>query len=200
MDRRSEEIVKQLPTGLLRWYPFAAGANALYVGDSESEMASMLMSDMGLKLETASVTELENISTSRGYDYIICVSGLEILKDIKGGLQKLKSLLDPSGIMLLGMNNRLGIRYFTGDKDPYTGQVFDGIENYSGIKDDDLKGRMFSKSEIEECLDEAGFIRKKFFSVLNDLDNPTFLFAEDYLPNEDRIALYPHIIRLIRFS
>lgn len=185
MDRRSEEIVKQLPTGLLRWYPFAAGANALYIGDSESEMASMLMSDMGLKLETASVTELENISTSRGYDYIICVSGLEILKDIKGGLQKLRSLLDPSGIMLLGMNNRLGIRYFTGDKDPYTGQVFDGIENYSGIKDDALKGRMFSKSEIEECLDEAGFIRKKFFSVLNDLDNPTFLFAEDYLPNED---------------
>ena len=185
MDRRSEEIVKQLPTGLLRWYPFDAGANALYIGDSESEMASMLMSDMGLKLETASVTELENISVSRGYDYIICVSGLEILKDIKGGLQKLKSLLVPSGIMLFGMNNRLGIRYFTGDKDPYTGQVFDGIENYSGIKDDALKGRMFSKSEIEECLDEAGFIRKKFFSVLNDLDNPTFLFAEDYLPNED---------------
>ena len=54
-----------------------------------------------------------------------------------------------------------------------------------GKKEDVFRGRMYSQAEVRSMLQEAGFSSLKFYSVLPDLEHPAFLFAEDYLPNED---------------
>lgn len=34
-------------------------------------------------------------------------------------------------------------------------------------------------------LDSAGWTNRKFYSVFPDLDAPSFIFAEEYIPNEE---------------
>lgn len=122
------------------------------------------------------------------FDYIIAIETLETLESPAGYLSHLKSLLKPDGTLLLGMNNRFGLRYFCGDRDPYTERNFDGIEGYRRAyakKEDTFQGRCYSQAELRSMLQSSGFETFQFYSVLSDLKNPSFLYAEDYLPNED---------------
>lgn len=123
-----------------------------------------------------------------GFDYIIAIETLEKLESPAGFLTHLKSLLKPDGTLLLGMNNRFGLRYFCGDRDPYTERNFDGIEGYQRAyskKEDIFQGRCYSRAELRAMLQSSGFETFQFYSVLTDLKNPSLLYAEDYLPNED---------------
>ena len=186
--REGRELVKELPTGLLRWYHFERGARALYVGADEDAMAGMLREDKGLALEIVEAEDLLDLKEQNGFDYIICSARIEKLKDIEGTLRVLKAALKSGGVMLLGMNNRLGLRYFIGDRDPYTQRNFDGIEDYwraYNKNEDTFKGRMYSRDELERMLKKAGFDSMKVYSVLPDLSDPSLIYAEGFLPNED---------------
>ena len=39
---KDKEIIRQIQKGLLRWYDFAPGSRALYIGDAESPLAEYL--------------------------------------------------------------------------------------------------------------------------------------------------------------
>jgi len=129
------------------------------------------------------------------YDYVLSVAAPERLKDPASLLTELRSRLKPDGRLLLGMNNRLGIRYFCGDKDPYTGQCFDGTDDYFRAyrsPEDGFDGRCYDRQQLEELLEAAGISDHKFYSVFSDLENASFLFADGYLPNEELyIRIFP---------
>ena len=159
----AEELVNEIHKGLWKWYDFKPGSSILFIDDIDEEPQGQ-------------------------FDYIVSIATLEKQLQPIELLKKFKTMLKPNGTLLLGMNNRLGIRYFCGDRDPYTKRNFDSIENYYRAyanKSDTFNGRMYSKIEIEEMLRSAGWNDFKFFSVLTDLQNPSLIYAEDYLPNED---------------
>lgn len=177
--------------GLIGWYPFPEGARVLYVG-GEADALFRALDALGLNPACASVEEVQAEPFQRAhggaFDVLLSVCDLERVADPVRALAAFRRVLSPRGRLLLGMNNRLGIRYFCGDRDPYTRRNFDGIENYRwayGMREDAFYGRMYSRAEMEAMLSEAGFFPPHFYSVLPDLAHPAFLFAEEFLPNED---------------
>lgn len=190
---KDTQIIRQIQKGLLQWYDFKPGSRALYIGDAASPMVECLR-ECGVKcvcagLEDTLSEEWEGWVKFKGnFSYLISVADLERSEDPQKVLSVWKGYLSSDGHMLLGMNNRLGLRYFCGDRDCYTGRSFDGIEDYRRAykkREDSFQGRMYDRYTLQRMLGETGFCAYQIYSVLSDLGNPALIFAEDYLPNED---------------
>ncbi len=186
-----KEIVREIPKGLLKWYDFRKNSRALYVGTEEEELAEMFR-EMHVETDCVSLQQTMDRDWQechKGvYDYIICILRLEEQRQPVRCLQAWRPLLGSKGRLLLGMNNRLGLRYFCGDRDPYTNRNFDGIEDYRRVDLDDEKifrGRCYSYREIMDMLRESGWTFCKTWSVLPDLKHPQLIYAQDSLPNEE---------------
>ena len=191
-----ETLIREIQKGLLQWYDFVPKAGEpkpyiLYIGRPEDPIAELL-ADRQFQVtcvpceQTIGETWQQNL-TGR-FNYIISIEVLEQQPAPEDFLVSWRRLLKPEGRLLLGLNNRFGIRYFCGDRDPYTERNFDGIENYRRAyskKEDAFKGRMYNRAEINQMLQNTGWTSSRFFSVLPDLRNPNLIYAEDYLPNED---------------
>lgn len=175
----------EVARGLLAWYEFKQESRILYVG-GETDVIPALLKERGLEV-VCCLPEQVTMETA-AFDYIISIASLEHCEEPTEQLKNWKQLLKPDGTLLLGMNNRLGIRYFCGDRDPYTGRNFDGVENYRRAymkKEDAFAGRMYAQAEIKELLTEAGFGEHVFYSVISDLKHPSLIYRDGCLPNED---------------
>ncbi len=188
--KQSLELIRDIQTGLLGWYGFEPKSRVLYVGSVESPVVADLVR-RNLQVECISMeescsTEWIKLNCER-FQYIIAITALEKSSSPKEVLQKWRKLLTPGGRLLLGMNNRLGLRYFCGDRDIYTSRIMDSVDGYGYCSsvETDSKGRMYSCAEIKILLNTTGWTSFRFFSVLPDLDNASLIFAEDYLPKED---------------
>ena len=193
MDYQSaEKLIHEIPKSLLNWYNFKPDSRMLYIGvkDSYAEVLEEYASRL-LYADCQNLRDPDWQSRYREYfDYIVCVELLEREQELDMLFSVIRSLLKPEGIFLAGMNNRLGLRYFCGDRDPYTGRNFDSVEDYRRAyvkKEDAFQGRMYDREQLRQMLFQAGWSRENihFFSVLTDLQNPSFIYAEDVLPNED---------------
>lgn len=195
----AEEVIGNLPKALINWYTFETGAEALFIsgGNAECEVLHEVLADSGVSVLKTTVCELEAKDDEDGekgltddwqkrFDYIVAAGILEKALDPVRLLTRLRMLLKVSGRLLLGTENRLGIRYFCGDKDGFSGHVFDGIDGYVQVTQEKKKttGQAYSKAELARMLQDAGFSCFKFYSVLPCLTRPQLIMSENYLPNE----------------
>ncbi len=188
---RAEGLIREIRKGILLWYPFEQESTILYIGNDQDALAEML-SDRAGQFVCASCKQICELNWQNRYrnlpDYIVSVESLECQQNLAEVLKILRRLLKSDGKLLLGMNNRLGLRYFCGDQDPYTGSVFDGLEGYGQVytkKEDDFWGRCYSRYELRKMLCDAGWNAIHFFSVLPELNNAALIYSENYVPNED---------------
>lgn len=205
---QAEDLIREIQKGLLKWYGFRTDSTLLYIGDGQDVYADVLRENVK-SVVCVSPNLVKNIDsddlagrikyngqadlgecqiTQNMFDYIVAIEALERYPEPEKILRSWKKLLKEDGTILLGMNNRFGLRYFCGDRDPYTERNFDGIEAYrrAYVKaEDEFCGRCYSRAEIREMLKNTGLVNYHFYSVLPDLKNPSLIYAEDYLPNED---------------
>ena len=170
----------ELQKGLLNWYPFVEGTVALCIGKASELFTKELQSH---NIQVFSETE----ASENSVDYIIVMDVLESSKDPVECLEKWRSYLKLEGHLFLAVENRMGLRFFAGDRDAFTERVFDGVEGYRNLSDVDLnylKGRNYAQYELREMIEAAG-LSPFFYSVLPGLEMPQQIYAEDYLPQEE---------------
>lgn len=196
-----EQRLKELPKAIIKWYGIEKGSKAacITVTHGNSRVIAEALEEKGvcttsISLEAIACGQEEEkdicpcaICNECTYDMVVVVDVLEYASNVPWLLSCIKKMLKPDGKLLLAADNRLGIRYFCGDQDAFSGKNYDGIENYKHLQAwewEELEGRAYSKAELIRFLEGAGFCRHRFFSVFPRISNPQLLLAEDYEPNE----------------
>lgn len=196
----AEALIKELPKGLFKWYEFRKGEKVLFItcNDLNDEALAEALIECGLLVEVTTLEDMETVVNADGngtFSYVIMTKALELCENSVKVLKILHGLLKEDGRLLLGLHNRLGIRYFCGERDPFTGRNFDGIENYTRVNPagtGKIEGRAYAKAEIIKMLESAGFFHHRFYSVFPEIRRPQIMFAEDYLPEEElEIRVFP---------
>lgn len=89
-------------------------------------------------------------------------------------LLKCRSLLKDGGVMLLAIENRLGLKYFSGHPEDHTGVLYDSLNNYSSQS----RMKTFSKSEITSLFHSSGFSNIEFYYPFPDYKLPNSIISD----------------------
>ncbi|MCM1154121.1 MAG: adenylyltransferase/cytidyltransferase family protein [Ruminococcus flavefaciens] len=183
----SDEIITDLPKSLINWYDFRSDTKILFISGGKTECETLFDALLERQAETvkAAMTDLSALNGT--FDYIVAAGIIEKSEFPVETLAEVKRLLKVSGKFLIGVENRLAIRQFCGDKDSFTGHVFDGIDGYIKVSEQRRKiygGRAYTRTEYEKMLYQAGFSSCRFYAVMPELVCPQILVAEAYIPNE----------------
>ncbi|MCR5231741.1 MAG: class I SAM-dependent methyltransferase [Acholeplasmatales bacterium] len=94
-------------------------------------------------------------------------------------LKKVKSYLKKGGELFIAIENKYGMKYFSGATEDHSGVLFEGIVGY-----ENKKATTFSKNELKELILESGYEDTYFYYPLPDYKFPEEIYSEDYLPND----------------
>ncbi len=178
-----ENIIKDYKKAIVNWYDFKQNSLVLFYGKKNDSVAEYLKS---IGKEVRFFLKGEAYSESK-YDYIVVSDDLEKASDPANVLKECYRLLKSDGKILLYLNNRLGINYFCGERDPHTNRNFDGIENYRRAQDftnTQNIARCYNKAEIINMLSGASLTNYKFYSVFPNLHMPQLIFSDEATPQE----------------
>jgi len=118
---------------------------------------------------------IQSISFEKEYDIVTLIGVLEyapmfFLKDCGREeacilmLKKAFSVLKPEGLLIIAIENKLGLKYWAGCKEDHSGRLFDGIYGYPS-EDTPIT---FSKQELTDLLKMAGFKFVEYFYLFPD--------------------------------
>lgn len=201
--------LSDLRTGIINWYEFAPESRVLEIGAGFGALTGCLCGKCAhvtvterslyraraiaarypernqLDVYAGEVFDMEFGTT---FDYIVLIG---LLERIGGGsrkkepyvsyLKKLQKLLSPWGKILFAVENRFGLRYFCGAPEPHTNRAFDGMNGYR----QGTGGYSFSRQEVIELAEEAGFGFHKFYYPLPDYKLPQLIYTDAYLPEKN---------------
>ena len=191
-----QELIDAIPGGILRWYSFNNNGKVLYIGGSkydDSYVSALL--EAGLQVDRITYKDINEVQLAKKYDYVVMMGIFEICGNPKNVLKFAKERCENTGKILIGTDNRLAVRYFCGDRDPYTDRSFDGIENYTRIDQHEwhrMSGRTYDKAQIRELLEDAGINEYNFFSILPEMSCPQIIIADEYKPQEEfNVRIFP---------
>jgi len=135
---------------------------------------------------TIFVGSFEKIQLVKKYDVIILIGVLEYAGLYISGeepyinfLKKLNSMLNPGGKIYIAIENRLGLKYLAGNPEDHWGIAFPGVEGYLS---NEKGAATFSKTELEQLLNDTGFKNHYFYYPVPDYKLPKYIYCDDYLP------------------
>lgn len=211
--------LSELRTGLISWYPFESSSHVLEIGAGFGALTGRLCESCEKVIATERslfrakglferykdkdnleimVGDLFDIHFDEKFDYVIITGLLELMGNGQANLQtyieylkEIKQLIKPKGKLLLAVNNRLGLKYFCGEKDPYTNESFSGLNGYPR----GTRGYSFTRAELDEIIRKAGFKEKKYYYPLPDYRIPQLFYTDDYLPSDNlKERLIPYYV------
>ena len=192
---------------ILNWYPFDKDAEILEVGAGMGAITGMLcerakrvvaieMNQVRAEIIRTRYAKRDNLQvlsedintwqTEQTFDYIVFIGVLEYAAVFLEGenpydqfLKNIRRRLRPTGKILFAIENRFGLKYWLGASEDHLQQPFVGIRGYENTK----TPRTFSKQELSQLLERAGFMHYRFYAALPDYKFPELIFSEDYKPD-----------------
>ncbi|MCO6429336.1 MAG: class I SAM-dependent methyltransferase [Deltaproteobacteria bacterium] len=132
------------------------------------------------------VGDFNQIEFERPFDYVTCIGVLEYAgrygrsaRPYDHLLARTRSLLKPGGCLILAIENKFGLKYWSGCREDHTGRMFESIEGYPGR--DGVQ--TFDRGELERMLNTAGYSNLQFYYPLPDYKLPVEIFSDAYLPS-----------------
>lgn len=174
---------------ILKWYPFEEKAKVLEIYEEDSILNKI---SENIELETTSIND---IKIEGKYDYITLIGTyayapilINKLNPYVEFLKVLKQHLKENGKILLAIDNRIGVKYFSGAKSKYYSRIFEGLEK----KIEQSRTNLLLKSELIKFIELAEFKNYKFYYPLPDYMETSAIFTDDFLPqaNHSKI-IYP---------
>ena len=190
----TQSLIKDFSKGAFVWYNFRLDSSILYIYNQNADEAVLEFLESKGRVAVCSAEKLLSKQyVCEAYDYIVGIDIIEESREPFRLLELCHGLLTKKGRMLIGAENRYAVKYMCGDRDPYTGHSFDGIENYRRLSDADrnlIAGRCYSMVELKRMLVEAGFDEDKVYSVMPSLQETQLVYAEGYEPVEELAMRY----------
>lgn len=187
---------------ILNWYSFKKDASVLEIGAGCGAITGMLckrakkVTAVELSKRRASINyarheKCENLEIMVGnlndmnfqekYDYIVLNGVLEYAASFTDGdtpyetfLKNMKQYLKKDGRILIAIENRLGLKYFSGAPEDHTDLYFYGLERYPNNR----SVKTFSKLELQQLLKNSGFFGMQFYYPYPDYKFPTEIFTD----------------------
>ena len=156
------------------------GAITRYLGESFASVHAIEPSPIRAKIARERCRDLENVSISctdvrnesfaSNYDMVVIVGVLEYApvfiypeeapRDAcVRFLKHARSALDVNGYLVLAIENRIGLDYWSGAFENHTGRPYDGIHEYPNAG----SPITFTRRELLELLSDAGFAHTAFY-------------------------------------
>ncbi len=193
---------------ILNWYPFAEGASCLEIGSGCGAITGLLCRRMA-RVVSAELSKrraeinferhraYENLEICVGnlndmqfdclFDYVILNGVFEYAESFTPGndpygtfLKNVRRFLKPDGVILVAIENRLGLKYFAGAPEDHTDGYFDGIKGY----EESSGARTFSHGEWEALMARCGLPYYKFYYPYPDYKFPQEIFTDASLKEQ----------------
>lgn len=199
---------------LLDWFGFEKNANLLEIGagcgaltglfcEKVSKVVAVELSKRRAEIiahrhkEKSNleiiIGNLNDITFNEKFDYITLIGVLEYAgkftekeNPFQQFLVDIRKHLKPGGTLILAIENKFGLKYWSGAREDHTGRFFESLENYL----DDCGVRTFSKDELTQLLLSSGFSDTSFYYPLPDYKIPLQVFSDEYLPGIGHINGY----------
>lgn len=120
------------------------------------------------------------------YDYIYLNGTLENAEKIMCSkkpeidlINFFKELLNENGKLFIAVDNKMGVKYLSGDKSEHCNNIYDSLKNeYSN-------GKLFSKTELDKIIENTGFKYKRYYYPLPNYENINIIYTDEMLPNKN---------------
>jgi len=193
---------------LLEWYPFDRTGTLLEIGAGCGALTGLFCEKMNkvvaveLSRKRSEIIEqryrnnsnleilvgnFDDMVFEESFDYVTLVGVLEYAKSfIRANrpchhlLHKVCGLLNPSGRLILAIENKYGLKYWAGAREDHTTEFFGGIQGYAH---GDTSNETFGKQELTDLLTLSGFENIHFYYPHPDYKIPHEIFSDYCLPD-----------------
>ena len=136
------------------------------------------------------VGNLNDLALGASYDVVTLIGVLEYAVSFTHTqapfhdfLVQCQQYLKPGGRLVIAIENRLGMKYWSGAREDHTGKMYDGILGYPGVR----HVRTFSRQELAQLLTGAGFAGQQWYYPYPDYKFPMELHTDRRLPTAEEL-------------
>lgn len=173
----------------------AESARRLVVVEGTSARFAALKERLkGLENWEGHVGNVADVSLGEKFDVVLVIGVLEYSELFVEGtsgkspfivfLDKAKEHLAPHGVLVLAIENRLGLKYWAGASEDHLGSLFDGLCGYPPGK----TAKTFSQQELTEVLATSGLQVLRRYYPFPDYKLPTSVLTDELLQRAPQAA------------